>query len=125
MKIKVAELNELGRIIEKISEEKTNIILAYKIARIIKILREEVKTIDENRTKIIEPYAEKDENGEFIIEDGIYQINKDFQVDLAKKLDAFFSTEIEIDLPMLKLEELNMIEMSPRDMEYLIKIIEE
>lgn len=125
MEFKIAEILDLNKAINELADMKLNTILAYKIARIRKKLQEEVTTIEENRTQLIMPYIKKDENNEPIIDNGIYEVIEETRKELTDKLNEFFSTEIKIELPTLQLKELESIELTPKQIEALMKIIEE
>lgn len=125
MEFKIAEILDLNKAINELADMKLNTILAYKIARIRKKLQEEVTTIEENRTQLIMPYIKKDENDEPIIDNGIYEVIEEKRKELTDKLNEFFGTEIKIELPTLQLKELESIELTPKQIEALMKIIEE
>lgn len=126
MKIKTGELLEINRVINELSDTKLNTILAYKIARILKKIALEIAVIEENRTKILMPYIEKDKEGQPIINDNqTYNIIPETSAEMQKKLSEFFMTEIDVDIPVLKLEELDKIEVTPKQMEVILPIIEE
>ena len=125
MEFKIAEVLDLNKAINELADMKLNTILAYKIDRIRKKLQEEVTTIEENRTQLIMPYIKKDENDEPIIDNGIYEIIEETRKELTDKLNEFFGTEIKVELPTLQLKELESIELTPKQIEALIKIIEE
>lgn len=126
MKIKTGELLEINRVINELSDTKLNTILAYKIARILKKIALEIAVIEENRTKILMPYIEKDDEGQPIINDNqTYNIIPETSAEMQKKLSEFFMTEIDVDIPVLKLEELDKIEVTPKQMEVILPIIEE
>lgn len=125
MEFKIVEILDLNKAINELADMKLNTILAYKIARIRKKLQEEVTTIEENRTQLIMPYIKKDENDEPIIDNGIYEVIEEKRKELTDKLNEFFGTEIKIELPTLQLKELESIELTPKQIEALMKIIEE
>lgn len=125
MEFKIVEVLDLNKAINELADMKLNTILAYKIARIRKKLQEEVTTIEENRTQLIMPYIKKDENDEPIIDNGIYEVIEEKRKELTDKLNEFFGTEIKVELPTLQLKELESIELTPKQIEALMKIIEE
>ena len=125
MEFKIVEVLDLNKAINELADMKLNTILAYKIARIRKKLQEEVTTIEENRTQLIMPYIKKDENNEPIIDNGIYEVIEGTRKELTDKLNEFFGTVIKVELPTLQLKELESIELTPKQIEALMKIIEE
>ena len=126
MEISVGELLELNRVVNDLSDQQLNTILAYKIARILKKVAIEVAVAEETRTKTIMPFVKKDEEGNPIINDNnTYDIIEGKQAEVAKALNEFFATKITIDLPTLNLKELEQIQLTPRQIEVLMPIINE
>lgn len=126
MEISVGELLELNRVVNDLSDQQLNTILAYKIARILKKVAIEVAVAEETRTKTIMPFVKKDEEDNPIINDNnTYDIIEGKQAEVAKVLNEFFATKITIDLPTLNLKELEQIQLTPRQIEVLMPIIDE
>ena len=71
------------------------------------------------------PYVKKDEEGNPVIHDGIYETIPETQSELAGKLGEFFSTKISIEVSKLTLEEISKIDLTPRQIEFLFPIIDD
>lgn len=127
MEISVGELLELNRIMNELSNQKLNTILAYKMARILKKVEAEVTTAEESRIKTIMPFIKKDEDGNPIInnDSNTYETIEGKQNEISQALNEFFSTKIKLDLPTLNLKELEQIQLTPRQVEVLMPIIDE
>ena len=127
MEISVGELLELNRIMNELSNQKLNTILAYKMARILKKVEAEVTTAEESRIKTIMPFVKKDEDGNTIInnDSNTYETIEGKQNEISQALNEFFSTKIKLDLPTLNLKELEQIQLTPRQVEVLMPIIDE
>ena len=124
--MKVGELFSLQRVLDEISEQKVNNVLAYKLARIMKKVQEETQLIEENRKKIIGPYLLLDKDGNPVIENNFYKIKENCNEEVNKKIEEFFATEVDnLELPQLKLEDLKDLEINPKQMEFLMEIITE
>lgn len=80
------------------------ILVAHKIALLIRALKAEVATIDELRVKLLEKYAKKDDNGRLMTKDNGYvledaeKFNDEFRLLLDKQFD--------LELRPLRLSEL-------------------
>ena len=119
MEISVGELLELNRIMNELSNQ--------KLARILKKVEAEVTIAEESRIKTIMPFVKKDEDGNPIInnDSNTYETIEGKQNEISQALNEFFSTKIKLDLPTLNLKELEQIQLTPRQVEVLMPIIDE
>jgi hypothetical protein len=125
MKISINELSNLDRALTELENEKMNAILAYKFSKISKTVKNEMSTVEETRMKIISPYAQKDENGQFLVENNQYVIDEKDMAIVTTELNNLYRNEIEIDLDKIKIDEIKDFTMSNRQMEALMIIIED
>lgn len=126
MEISVGELLSLDRVVNEVSNQKIDTLLGYKIARILRKIANEVVVAEETRTKTIMPYVKKDEKGEPIVNDNnTYDVIDGKQAEVAKALNNFFDTKITIDVPLLTLKDLEQMELTPKQIETLIPIIDD
>ena len=71
-------LKELSKIIDKIKEKTFDINTQYKFIKISKVIREEEELINEQQFLLLKQYAEKNEDGQFIInKDGGFKIKEE------------------------------------------------
>lgn len=86
---------------------------AYKIAKNVKKIEEELKSYQEGKNVIINKYCSKDDKGENIILNGNYDIPNEtmdaFNNDLLDLLD----TESDIEIRLLSVSEVENASLSP------------
>lgn len=83
--------------------------LTYAIAKNLKKLEEEVKLIENQRVKLAESYAEKDENGNAVIKDGNFCLGENREA-FSKEVHDFLQTEIEISLHKCTFDSLTTLD---------------
>lgn len=98
---------------------------AFKLARLFKALDNEFTMFNETRTKIVDKYTEKDENGNPVItETNEYKLKEDqigaFQEEMTNLLD----TEISLDVDPIQIEDIESIENTPAQMMVMEPFIE-
>ena len=104
-------------IFREISNKSLPIKTAYQLARLIRELDRESTTFDESRRKIIEKYAERDENGEFKqTDEGNIIITPDQIHACNQEMVELLDTEIEINVEPIEIESLASIELTPAQM---------
>lgn len=99
---------------------------AFKVARLIRELDKENITFDESRRKIIEKYAERDDNG--VIKqtpEGNIQLQQDKIEECNNELVELLNTTIEINVDKINIDALSDIELTPAQMINLEAFIEE
>lgn len=70
--------------------------LAYAISKNVQDISKEADIIGQNRIKLIELYADKDENGNPVIKDGEYHISDENQGIFQQEYTEFLHTETEV-----------------------------
>lgn len=106
-------------------------VTAYRIAKNIKLVNEELKDYNEQRIKLLEELANKDEDDKPIIneENGMqeYELTDENKVKLQEEIDKLLDEEINIDIKKVSLEQLDRAGLSPAQLstiEFMI-VIEE
>ena len=134
----------------------------YKLAKIKKVLDEEAQSYKQmydelmqliapfeiERQKLLQEYAEKDENGNLVVNpDGTVKIKEDKRKEFEEKVrnlqkkfedqlkvfeekmkeyNEFMNEEVELDIPKLKLDELpDDLPLTLAEMELLMLVVEE
>ena len=83
--------------------------LAYGIAKNLSKLEKEVELIEKQRKSMLESYAQKDETGTFIIENGNYALGENLNI-FCKEFDEFLQTETEIHIHKCPCGVLDMLD---------------
>lgn len=99
--------------------------VSYAINKTRKALIEEAKTFEEERTKLIHLYAEKDESGEYIVEDGNYKIIPEHATDFSKGYNDLLNLEVDVQITQFSIEDLNGFNLSVLDLDRLDFMIKE
>lgn len=123
MTIKMKAIPALNDVIGSIANQKLSFKTSYKLMKLIKEVETEFEYYRENVMKILEEYGERDSNGNLIQDDGGVKLQKD-KIDLAsKKIQELDEVEVQINSPLLTLDEMEDIEISLRELAVLDLII--
>ena len=99
---------------------------AFKVARLLKKLESELVTFNDTRIKLIENYAKKDENGQFITnEKNEYQFDEDNATLFVEEINKLLTEEIQIDASPILLNEIEELNFTPVEMTLIEPFIEE
>ena len=104
-------------------------VTAYRIAKNIKLVNEELKVYNEQRIKLLEKLANKDEDDKPIIneENGMqeYVLTDENKVKLQEEIDKLLAEEVNIDIKKVSLEQLDRAGLSPAQLSTIEYMIEE
>ena len=96
MRLTLKEISDKYQAFNKIIAKKLPIKLSYAISKNMTTLEDEAKVIDDNRIKLAQTYAEKNEDGSPKV------INNSYVIDdiesFNKELSEYYKTEIDIDM---------------------------
>lgn len=95
MKIKLAEIKNRHQALCMLGSRKFPIKLSYAIGKNILKLQEETDFIEKARVKLVEQYAEKEEDGSCKIVDGHYELGENEQK-LNEEFMEFMNSEVEV-----------------------------
>lgn len=113
-------------IFSQFSQTKTSPKLAYKIMKFCKGVATEEEFYESKRNEIINTYAEKDENGQWVVNnDGTVCIVQDKIAEANAAMRELNMLDVEIPNVRFKLDELEGLELSVADMFVLDAFIEE
>ena len=125
IEVKMSEILSALPILEELSKKTFKGIIAFKIARVIKKLREESEIFNEVRRKAVENFAEKDEKGNLIIsDDGIIKLQEDKINECNNSILEILNEVVKLEIEKLPLELFEELEFSPEDIlkiEFLIQ----
>ena len=101
-------------------------VVAFRIGKNIKAIEGEVKVFDDVRTKLLEEFANKDENGKPIIDKDTNQYNvpADKLEALEKEIKKLQNEEVKVDIKKLSLDDVEKADLSPRELmsiEYMLE----
>lgn len=99
---------------------------AFKVARLLKKLEVELSTFDDTRMKLIENYAKKDENGQFVTnEQNEYQFDKENADKFVEEVNKLLAEEIQIDANPILISDIEELNFTPAEMAVLEPFMDE
>lgn len=123
--MKLENLIQARKTLKTYANERVSSALAYKMMKFMKASSDEDAFYNEKIRDVISKFAEKDENGEFVMQNGAIRIIKDKVVDCQKEIDAVGSTDIEKPKITFTLSELNELKLSMSEVFTLDEFITE
>lgn len=113
----------LKGIIEKIKSKSFSIETQYKFLKLSKIIDSEIEIFEEQRRMLIENFGERDEAGNFIVENGGVKIKVDSQEECEKKVKELNEMQVQFPDTYFSLSELEPLELTLEDLLFLDQFI--
>jgi len=123
--MELKELVKAVRIMESIQYEKTNINLAYKIMKFMRMAKDDVEFYDKTAGEIINKYALKDKKNEVVVKENKIQLDLAKQEEMNKEVEALNTKEIDFPEVKFKLSDFEGINFSAVELMSLEKFIVE
>lgn len=113
-------LKELSKIIGKIKEKTFDINTQYKFIKISKVIREEEELVNEQQFLLLKQYAEKNEDGQFIVnKDGGFKIKEECVEECGLKIMEINNRQITLPDIYFSLDELEPLGLTLGELELL------
>lgn len=113
-------LKELSKIIDKIKEKTFDINTQYKFIKISKVIREEEELINEQQFLLLKQYAEKNEDGQFIVnKSGGFKIKEECVEECGLKIMEMNNRQITLPDIYFSLDELEPLGLTLGELELL------
>lgn len=123
--MKLLSIENLYTTIKSFQEKEMPIKLSYKFSKIFDSIESDYQFFFSQLRKILDRYAEKDENGNFVQNDDYIPLKKE-TFDLAEKaLNDLYETEITLPKITFTLDELEELNIKPFELKALLPFIEE
>lgn len=113
----------LKGIIEKIKSKTFSIETQYKFLKLSKIIDSEIEIFEEQRKMLIENFGERDEAGNFVVEDGGIKIKVDSQEECEKKVRELNEMQVQFPDMYFSLPELEPLDLTLEDLLFLDQFI--
>ena len=115
--------------LSRFREEKLPIMVSLNISRISKVIDSEYEIYTEQERHLLDLYAEKDKDGNFVkVSDNVYDENK-IRIDDIKSfqndMDALFSVPLELIITPIPLSQIINITISSNDIHTLFYLFED
>ena len=125
IKVELQNLLDSMPIFQELISQKLAARTAFKVNKIVKAINKEYELFDETRRTIIEKYGDRDENGEIKSdENGNLQIKKDQTDEFVHELQELLTTEIELNVSPLFIEEIEDATFTPAQMDIMSAVID-
>ena len=119
------EIIEKVGMLGEISNRKLPVKVSYAIGKNISKIESELKHYNKEREKIVDKYCEKDEEGNFKIENGNYVIKENEIENWNKDMKDLQEIVVEIDVHTFSIDMLNGYDMTASEMMCIDFMIEE
>lgn len=123
--MKMYQIMECKKFYEELKNKKLPIRVAYKLNKLFKSLEEEALFYQEKFAEVIQEFGLKDENGNFILtedQQGI-RIKEDKISECELKIQELARLDVEITDISFSLEELDSLELTVKEIEWLAPFI--
>lgn len=120
MKIKLIDLMQINQIFEKLYDKPLSVKTSYKLMKFAESTQKDIQFFKQNIADLIEKYGEKDKDGNLILVDDNYKIEKDHINDFNTQYKEIQEVEAEIKSFKLSLDELKGVKLTPAEL-YIIK----
>jgi uncharacterized membrane-anchored protein len=127
MTVKLKDAVESTDILRQLAGVKLKGRAAFNVAKMLKQLEDELNLFNETRTKLIQQYADKDENGELKInpDTNEYMFSDENMNKFVEEINGVLNGEIEVNANKLRLEDLEDSDFTPVQMMALEAFVEE
>lgn len=129
IQIKLGDILNSEETLKKLMDVPMKGKVAYKLARIAREVDKESQLFNDERNKLIEKYAERDEEGNFKPnENGQIYVdvtNLERVEQFTNEINELLETEIEVNAEKLSLNDLDETGMTPKDFNKMMVFIEE
>lgn len=127
MTVKLKDAVESTDILRQLAGVKLKGRAAFNVAKMLKQLEDELNLFNETRTKLIQQYADKDENGELKInpDTNEYMFSDENMSKFVEEINGVLNGEIEVNANKLRLEDLEDSDFTPVQMMALEAFVEE
>ncbi len=132
MELSRSEVQTLIEAIVSLKEKKLNIRTSFNLIKNFRMLEEEIKPLEEVRTKLVDDvkdsYAERTENDEFIQEDSVFGVKiKEDKIEEAQKCHGEYinllNEKVNLPLYTINIQELEDVDIEMSVIANLEKIL--
>lgn len=123
--MKLKNLVKAVKTLETLQYEKTNINFSYKLMKILKTTKDDVDFYNKSAQAIIDKYALRDENGNYVYQNGSVSLDATKEQKIKKETDSLNEKDVEIPNIKLILNELKFFRLSAADLMNIEEFITE
>lgn len=108
--MKLGELKARITGLQAVQAKKFPVRVSYAIAKNLKVLLKEHEDFEYSRIEICKDYAEKDEDGNSLVQDGSYVIPDEKKQEFNEEIDTLAKIEAELNIVKVDLSEFDKCE---------------
>ncbi|MBR6253559.1 MAG: hypothetical protein IKR04_06985 [Clostridia bacterium] len=126
MKVTLKDIVESQEVMRTLSNKPLRGRVAFKVARLLKKLEAELTTFNDTRVKLIESYAKKDEEGNYVTNDkNEYQFDQDNANKFVEEINKLLLEELDVDANPILVDEIEDLDFTPAEMAALEPFMDE
>ena len=126
MKVTLKDIVESQEVMRTLSNKPLRGRVAFKVARLLKKLEAELTTFNDTRVKLIESYAKKDEEGNYVTNDkNEYQFDEGNANKFVEEINKLLLEELDIDANPILVDEIEDLDFTPAEMAALEPFMDE
>ena len=126
MTVTLKDIVESQEVMRTLSNKPLRGRVAFKVARLLKKLEAELTTFNDTRVKLIESYAKKDEEGNYVTNDkNEYQFDQDNANKFVEEINKLLLEELDIDANPILVDEIEELDFTPAEMAVLEPFMDE
>lgn len=112
--MKLGEINKATTNLSRTAEKKFPVKVSYAIAKNVELLKKECQDLEQQRVRLCEMYADKDEEGKPITEDGKFVFQEGEQQKFQMEYEELLKEEVALDFNMVDAVELEKCDLNER-----------
>jgi hypothetical protein len=109
MEIRLAEIKKIETSLSKLATKDIKINIAYKIGKLLKVLNQELKNLEESRINLVKKYGKKDEGGEDI------RVPVERTEEFMLEFNGLMQEKVSVDFEPIPYQEFGDISLSVTD----------
>lgn len=126
MKVTLKDIVESQEVMRTLSNKPLRGRVAFKVARLLKKLEAELTTFNDTRVKLIESYAKKDEEGNYVTNDkNEHQFDQDNANKFIEEINKLLLEELDVDANPILVDEIEDLDFTPAEMAALEPFMDE
>lgn len=116
IKVKLIDLLNSASILQRLTAIDFKAKTSWQIYKLIAAAEKEMNAFQDTRMKVVQKYAEKDENGEMVVKNDEYKIPDDQMENFTNEINELLMSEVELNASPIPLEDLDAANFKPTEM---------
>ena len=116
IKVKLIDLLNSAGVLQRLTTIDFKAKTSWQLYKLISAAEKEIGTFQDTRMKVVQKYAEKDENGEPIVNENEYKIAEGQMDAFTNEINELLMSEVELNVSPIPLEDLDAADFKPTEM---------